>query len=180
MTPDSRSTNTTGSCSRNTSANSGCDWKWHQRIRSATSLAAGACSANSKQINRAVRDTSLPTVRAASVSHAARCGLPRNRLAFRATRSLAFAQVAGNLKIHMYQRFRAFPVGIHFSELERVMYHPVLGAFLSRDPLPDSDPILMGSWSRAMESPKSQSSAQSTSLYAYVSNNPPTRLTPQG
>jgi hypothetical protein len=43
------------------------------------------------------------------------------------------------------------------------MYHPVLGTFQSRDPLPETDPVLMG-----------------TSLYEYVGNNPINYTDPSG
>jgi hypothetical protein len=43
------------------------------------------------------------------------------------------------------------------------MYHSVLGTFHSRDPLPETDPVLMG-----------------RSLYEYVGNNPVNRTDPSG
>lgn len=52
------------------------------------------------------------------------------------------------------------------------MYHPVLGEFLSRDPLPDSRPVLLGGGGATHR--------ELANLYAYVSNNPTNLTDPSG
>lgn len=65
------------------------------------------------------------------------------------------------------------------------MYHPVLGTFLSRDPMPvDGDPILMGtpfdSISSMTDELDEPANGERINLYAYVEHNPTNYVDPSG